>query len=86
MRIAILATTLAFAIPAAARDAKISPKIDFGATTSTSAAKAKPTLSPEEEKKRAAAMDANRDAAEQAKAKAWDTRMKRIMGGICRGC
>jgi hypothetical protein len=86
MRIAVLVTALALAVPAVAQDAKVSPKIDFGTQSPTAAGKAKPGLSPEEEKKRAAAMDAKRDAAEQAKSKAWDARMKRIMGGICRGC
>ena len=86
MRIAILVTALAIATPAVAQDAKISPKIDFGTQNPAPPAKVKPSLSAEEEKKRGAAMDAKRDAADQAKAKAWDARMKRIMGGICRGC
>jgi hypothetical protein len=86
MRVATLVTALALATPAAAQDVKISPKIDFGAQGPSARANAKPSLSPEEEKKLGAAMEAKRKAADDAKEKAWDARMKRIMGGICRGC
>jgi hypothetical protein len=86
MRLATLVTALAIVTPAAAQDVKISPKIDFGAQSSSARAKAKPSLSPEDEKKLGAAMEAKRKAADDSKEKAWDARMKRIMGGICRGC
>jgi hypothetical protein len=82
MRTATLIIVLALATPAAAQAVKTAPKIDFGAQSPAP----KPSLSAEEEKKLGAAMDQKRKAAEESKEKAWDARMKRIMGGICRGC
>jgi hypothetical protein len=86
MRIVILVSALAFATTAVAQDAKNPPKIDFGRSGTAPKAAAKPTLSAEDEKKRAASMDEKRTADEDAKQRAWDARLKRTMSGICRGC
>jgi hypothetical protein len=86
MRILILAIALALATSVAAQEAKPTPRIDFGGQSPASTPKRKLSVSPEEQKKIDAAMDGKRKAAEEAKQKAWDARLKRTMSGICRGC
>jgi hypothetical protein len=86
MRILMFAIALALTTPVAAQDAKTTPRIDFGGQSAASRAKAKPSVSPDEQKKLDATMDAKRKTADEAKQKAWDTRLKRTMSGVCRGC
>ena len=86
MRILVLAIALALATPVAAQDTKTRPRIDAGGQTAAPKPKLKAAASPEEQKKLDDAMSAKRKAADDAKEKAWDARLKRAMSGICRGC
>jgi hypothetical protein len=86
MRVLMLVITLVLATPVAAQVAKTTPRIDFGGQSPASKSKAKPTDSPEEQRKIDAAIDSKRKAADDAKQKAWDARLKRTMSGICKGC
>ncbi len=86
MRILTLVIALVLTTPTVAQDTRTTPRIDFGGQSTGTKAKAKPSASPEDQKKLDAAADAKRKAAEEAKQKAWDARLKRTMSGICRGC
>jgi hypothetical protein len=64
MRILIFAVALGLATSVAAQDAKTTPRIDFGGQSPASKTKGKPSVSPEQQKKLDAAMDAKRKSAD----------------------
>lgn len=88
MRAVIVAIALAVATPVVAQNppaptTKPGPAVQPGAP----AKKPLPRISTEDaDKKLGAANQAKRDAADVAKQKAWDAKMKRTMSGICKGC
>lgn len=88
MRLVSLMVAVALATPASAQDARTPPnKSGSDVQSPVTTPKPAPKVSSgEAENKAGEDMAAQQQRADEAKQKAWDSRMKQIMSGICKGC